>query len=264
MTTISNNRRRRKIPLRSAAFLLAIAVVLCAGFVWRDAAASVLWRALSPVLSARNAAANSAGFWGQFADRAQLAQENELLKEKLASSTARAADRDYLYEENLSLKRMLGRPVADPILISAILLRPPGTPYGTLMIDVGSKDGVREGNLVSSEGSAYIGTVTSVYDTAARVTLFTAPGQTYQGLLRGTVPVALSGEGAGSMSGQVPAGVEVKAGDPVTIPGITPEFMAVVSAVMKEEGESFQSIYLTSPVNPLELRYVLVHLKSGN
>ena len=265
MTTISSNRRRKRVSARTAAFLIIVTIILCAGLLWRDAAAGLVWRAVSPLLSARNeAAAGSVGFFGQFGNNAKLAGENALLKEALASSTARALDRDYLYAENLKLKQMLGRAVSDPTLLSAVLMRPPGTPYGTLMLDTGKNDGVREGNLVASEGSAYIGRITSVYDTTSRVTLFSAPGQTYQGLLRGEVPFAISGEGAGSLSAEVPAGVEVAVGDPVIIPSIVPQFAAMVTAVLRHEGESFQSVYLTLPVNPLELRYVLIHLKSGN
>ncbi len=243
-----------------AAFLILITILLCAGLLWRDAAANILWRFLSPALSARNeAAAGSVGFFGQFKANGALAAENAMLKEALASTTARLVDRDFLYAENQELKRALGRTVKDSSVLAAVLLRPPGIPYGTLIIDVGKGDGVREGDLVSSSGSAYIGRVTTAYDTTSRVTLFSAPGQTYQGMLKGTVPVSISGEGGASLTGEVPAGIEVKAGDPVLLSGITPQFIAVVSAVVKPEGQSFQSIYLALPANPLELRYVSVH-----
>lgn len=260
MTTTSSNRKRRRISLRTAAFLILITILLCAGLLWRDAAANLLWRFLSPMLSARNeAAAGSAGFFGQFGANGALAAENARLKETLASTSARLIDRDYLYAENQELKRLLGRTVKDSTVLAAVLLRPPGIPYGTLVLDVGRDSGVRDGDLVSSEGSAFIGRVSTAYDTTSRVTLFSAPGQTYQGMLRGTIPVSISGEGGASLTGEVPAGVDVKADDPVLLPSIMPQFMAVVSSVIKTEGQSFQTIYLSLPANPLELRYVVVH-----
>ncbi len=260
MTTTSSNRKRRKISLRTAAFLILITILLCAGLLWRDAAANLLWRFLSPALSARNeAAAGSVGFFGQFKANGVLAAENQQLKNELASTSARVVDRDFLYAENQELKRVLGRTAKDSSVLAAVLLRPPGIPYGTLMLDVGKDHGVRDGDLVSSEGSAYIGRVTTAYDTTSRVTLFSAPGQTYQGLLRGSIPVSISGEGGASLTGEVPAGTEVKVGDPVLLPSITPQFMAIVSSVVKPEGQSFQSIYFALPANPLELSYVLVH-----
>ena len=262
---ISSNRNRRRISGRTAAFLILITVVLCAGLLWRDAAANVVWRFLSPMLSARNeAAAGTSGFFGQFKNAGALARENASLKEALASTTARLADRDYLFAENLQLKQMLGRQASGPSVLGAVILRPPGVPYGTLMLDVGTQRGEREGDLVASEGSAYIGRISTAYDTTSRVTLFSAPGQTYQALLRGTVPIALSGEGGGSMTGEVPAGIEVKAGDPVVLPSIAPEFAALVSGVVEPEGQSFQTVYLTLPVNPLELKFVIIHLRGGN
>jgi cell shape-determining protein MreC len=264
MTTISNNRRRKKISPRAAFFLIIIAVVLCAGLLWRDAAANLVWKMLSPVLSMRNeAAVSSTGFFGGFASNVKLAEENRLLHEALASTTSLLVDRNFLYAENLDLKRRLGRTITNPILLAAVLMRPPGIPYGTLMIDVGSRDGVREGDLVSSSGSSYVGRISTVYDTTARVTLFSAPGQTHQGLLRGEVPLTLVGQGSGSMSGEVPVGIGVSVGDPVLLPSITPEFIARVSAVNHPEGQSFQSVYLSIPSNPLELRFVEVHIR-GN
>src|SRR3569623_602250 len=225
MTTISSSRRRKKLSPRTAWFLIAVTILLCAGLLWRNAAANLVWHALSPLLSARNSASvASAGFFGQFQNASSLAQENAQLRQALASTSTRLAARDYVYAQNLDLKAMLGRKVSDPVVLAAVILRPPGTPYGTLMLDAGLQDGVREGDLVSSEGSTYIGRVSRAYDTASRVTLFSAPGETYQGLLRGTIPVSLEGEGVASMRGEVPSGMAVSAGDPVVLPSVLREF----------------------------------------
>jgi cell shape-determining protein MreC len=260
MTTISN-KRRKKISTRTAVFLISITIILCAGLLWRDAAANILWKLLSPMLSARNeAAVGTTGFFGQFGNSAKLAEENKRLSEALASTTARLVDRDYLFAENLSLKAMLGRAQKGQSVLAAVLLRPPGVPYGTLMLDVGSQHKVKEGDLVASEGSAYIGRVSNVYDTTSRVILFSAPGQNYQGLLRGSIPITISGEGGGSMMGEVPSGIEVKVGDPILLPSITPEFMGKITAILETPGQSFQTIFVTLPVNPLELRFVLVYI----
>src|SRR6185437_15651377 len=133
---------------RMAAFLIIVTVLLCAGLLWRDAAASLLWRALSPALSARaTAAAGSAGFFGQFQNSGMLAAQNALLRQELASTTALVLDRDYLYAENLDLKAKLGRTHNDPVVLGAVILRPPGVPYGTLTLDIGKQNGVREGDL---------------------------------------------------------------------------------------------------------------------
>ncbi len=262
MTTISNNRRKRKISGKTAAFLIVITLLLCAALLWRDAAASFLWRIVSPILSTRDTAALAqAGFFAQFGNLTNLIEENARLRQELASTSALLLDRHFLYQENADLKQRLGRSAEGTVVLATVLLRPPAVPYGVLMIDVGKNAAVTEGMLVAAAGSAYIGRVTQVYDTTARITLFSAPGQTHEALLRGSIPLALEGEGSGSMRGELPVGIPVAVGDPVLLPGIMPTFLAVVTAVMHEEGQSFQSVYLTLPVNPLELRFVEVHSK---
>ncbi|MES2006710.1 MAG: rod shape-determining protein MreC [Patescibacteria group bacterium] len=265
MTTISNNRKRKKISPKTAAFLIVITIILVLGLLWRNTAADLVWRALSPILSVRNGTSvASTGFWGQFAGSAQLANENAALRQALATSTALASDRNVLFAENQQLKKILGRTVSDTTILGAVLMRPPGIPYGTLMLDVGSSLGVRKGDLVAAEGSVYIGRILDVYDTTSRVVLFSAPGETEQGLLRGTVPLALVGEGSGSLTAEVPTGIEVNVGDPVILPSISLQYVALVTAVVHPEGQSFQSLYLSLPVNPLELRFVVVHIQSSH
>lgn len=260
MTTISNNRRRKKISLKTAAFLIVITILLCAAFLFREAAANLLWNAAAPLLSGREAAAASSGnFFAQFASNAALAAQNRELRAALASSTALAADRDILYRENIELKVRLGRSVSEHTVLAAVILRPPGIPYGMLMLDVGSLKGVREGNLVAATGGVYIGRISEVYEQASRVVLFSSPGQKFDGLLRGTIPLTLSGEGAGALTGELPVGTDVSVGDDILLPSIMPQFAARITSVVHEEGSSFQTVHLTLPVNPLELRFVEVH-----
>lgn len=260
MTTISSNRQRRRVRTTAVVFFVCVALLILAGIIWKKPASSLVWRVLAPVMRVRNeAAVNNVGLLGLFSSSAQLALENDALRHELASSTVRAMDRDLLYKENLELKQRLNRePSSNKRTLAAVLMRPPGTPYGTLMLDVGKKNGIKEGDLVAAGGSVFIGKISTLYDTTARVTLFTAPGQNYQGQLRGTVPIALAGEGSGFMKGELPTGVSVAVGDQVLLSSFMPEFVAVVTSVVHEEGKSFQTIYLTLPVNPLELRYVEV------
>ncbi len=260
MTTISNNRRRKRLSPVAA---LIIAILLCgivAVLLFQNAFAGVLWRALVPVFAARDLGASAAGgILGGFGSNVELSAENARLRAALASSSVTVADRNILFIENLDLKARLGRVVASSSVIAAVLLRPPGVPYDTLVIDMGKNSGIREGSLVSAEGSVYIGKISQVYDTSSRVILFSAPGQTFQGLLRGSVPMSIVGQGAGSFSGELPTGVAVFAGDPVLLPGIGPAYAARVTAVLHHEGESFQTVYFSLPFNMFSLRFVHVH-----
>lgn len=58
------------------------------------------------------------------------------------------------------------------------------------------------------------------------------------------------------MRAQVPAGTGVVAGSSVLLPGIFGGYTGMVSYVEVKSGESFETVYMHLPVNPLELRYV--------
>jgi cell shape-determining protein MreC len=195
MTTISSNRRRKKISGKTAAFLIFITILLSAALLWRDAAASLAWRAVAPLLEAREGAAvGQTGFFAWFDNGVKLAAENAALKQALASTTALLLDRNFLYQENLDLKHRLGRTVEGSVVLGTVIMRPPTVPYGILMIDIGRNERLQKDDLVAAAGSVYIGRVTEVFDTTARVTLFSAPGQTHEALLRGS---RLRARGAG-------------------------------------------------------------------
>jgi cell shape-determining protein MreC len=201
------------------------------------------WNATSPVMAFRNSFD---------------ANEASILRAELASTTAALADRNALYTENTELKQLLGRSVANHTVLGAVLERPPGIPYDTLVIDIGKQDNVTPGDLVFAGGTSVVGTVSEVYDTTSRVTLLSAPGETYDALLNGSVPVSLIGQGAGSMSGEVPADVPVNVGDSIVLPGIFSSFVGSVSHVSEEAESSFITLYVQLPVDLFSLQYVEV------
>ncbi len=199
----------------------------------------------------------------QFTYRAQMVSENEALKAALASTTAHVLDRDLLYQENIDLKARFGRDANQKTILAGILLRPPGVPYDTLVIDAGKQQGLQVGNYVSGGGTTIIGEIDQVYTGTSRVVLFSAPGQSHQALLsenstHGVVPMSLEGQGAGSLVGEVPAHTQVSIGDPIIFSGLSDELFGLVTAVDAKAGESFERVYLHLPVNPLELRFVEV------
>ncbi len=239
----TTSRRRPLLSGTTLALGAFLILIIAAAALWRAAAAGLLWRVLSPVMQARDALESS-----------ELSQ----LQAQLASTTALVADRNMLYQENLDLKARLGRDAGIQAILADVLMRPPGTPYDTLLIDAGAAQGVATGQRVSAGGTTLIGTVTQVYATTARVELFSAPGQTYQAMLKGSVPLSVAGQGGGSMMAEVPAGTRAKPGDPVVFPDIQGGVAAVVSAVSAPSGSSFETIYLELPVNPLSLSQVEV------
>lgn len=234
----------RARALSSLAPALGLFLVLLALLVWRGFFSGLLLSAMTPVRSLETA-------W--------YGSEVVALKAALASSTALLADRDVLYAENLELKKRLNRDASITAVLAGVILRPPGVPYDTLVVDAGEREGVAVGNVVSAGGTVLIGRVFEVYGTTARVRLFSAPGEVYDALLKTAdraVPVQVEGQGGGSLTTQVPVGVSVAVGDAIIFPDITGGYASVVSAIVTEEGASFKKIYARLPVDPLELTFV--------
>jgi rod shape-determining protein MreC len=240
--------RHKRTPLGSMAAVVAAVILILFAIFFRHGVAGVLWSAGAPLVQLRNAWSGS---------------EVTDLRAQLASSSAALADRDLLAQENAQLRAELGRLPAHSAkeLLAGVLQSPPGTPYDTLVIDAGSALGVREGQRVYAGGLA-IGEIDAVYADTARVSLYSAPGRSYQALLttaKGVaVPLSIDGQGAGSFDAQVPQGTEVAVGDNVVFAGIDGGLSAKVTGVSASLGESFKTIYLHVPVNLFELRYIYI------
>src|SRR6185437_11065969 len=153
MTMISRNRGRSRLPLFLVGVLMVLLVALMVLF--RTPLASAGWRLLAPVVT--------------FRQQLQSSQVSELQAE-LASTSAALADRTALYQENQTLKAELGRAAQTHLLLAGVLQHPPQTPYDTLTLDVGARNGVVQGALVYAGGTYVIGTITEVYDTTSRAT----------------------------------------------------------------------------------------------
>ena len=225
---------------KRARFFGVVAVILALGAaaLWRAPLSEVLWRTLTPVMHARFGGAATP------ADLSRLAVVQ--------------AERDALYQENLDLKARLNRDARAGRILGAVLLRPPATPYDTLVIDIGSDQGVALGDTVSAGGTIVVGTISEVYARAARVTLYSAPGQKYDALLRGVIPLAIEGQGGGSLQARLPAGTAVSVGDAALLPGIAGGISARVSRIERGDGESFVTLYFSLPADMLGLRFVEV------
>ncbi len=260
MTTISPKRRRKNSPLIPLGIGGLIFIGLFIVIFFRSSVANVVWLALEQgIFLGGKTGESMGGVFAQFSSKAALETENRRLRDALATTSIALLDRTILEKENAELRARLGRSATTTQSIFAqVLLRPPGTPYDTLIIDAGRNDGVRQGNFVSPGGTIVIGTVEEVYDSAARVILFSAPGTSHNALLRDTIPVVVHGQGGGSLEAEVPAGEKVEVGDTVTFTGLTQHFSAQVVGTEQKEGASFTTAYLTLPVNIFSLRYVNV------
>lgn len=225
--------------------LILAALLVLVAILFRGALGGALWYVAGPVVAWRNSFSA-----GEVAD----------LQAALASTSAALADRDRLAAENTQLRAELGRAGGAREVAAKVIVRPPGTPYDTLMLDVGAANGVAVGQEVRA-GALSIGVVDEVYGDTARAALYSAPGQSYQATVvtkTATVPAALEGQGGGSMVARIPAASDVRVGDRVEFPGLSGGIVGSVAAVNGNTTDTFTTIYVRLPVNIFELQYVYI------
>lgn len=174
------------------------------------------------------------------------------------SATAENAYIIALQSENNALKELFNRSVdKEQMTLAAVLVRPPQTPYDSIVIDAGNNMGLIVGDIVYADMNYAIGKVSSVSEKTSVVTLFSSSGQKASVLI-GTSTTAVMAEGRGGSNFyiKVPRNVEILIGDPIVWPDIQTILLGAVEVVDKGDGDAYSHIYFKSPVNINTLRYV--------
>ncbi|MDE2213341.1 MAG: hypothetical protein KGJ34_02300 [Patescibacteria group bacterium] len=226
------------------------------GYLWKGLAV------LSPVTGGIGSGARAV--YAELESKPGLLAENEALQSQVAALQSELTDYNAVIEENIELKAQFGRlDSAQSAILAGVIAAPPRTPYDTLEIDAGTDEGISVGDLVSAGNGLLIGTVDTALSSSARVTLFSSAGETQQGYLRGSTPVTVIGQGSGSLTTTIPAGINASVGDVINFPGIAGDVSEVVSALEAPSGNSFETLYLHLPVDPYSLRFVSVRLTAA-
>ena len=243
---------------------LSVSVVLfaivIAGALVRLAAPSAFLAAMTPLLRAGTAVARGASAAGSvFADAASLQNANALLA---SDNAALATENRALTDKVASLSALLGdasAPPAAPGIVLGVLASPPASPYDTLVVDGGAARGVALGMEAFGTGGTPIGVVSSVEDAFARITLFSAPGESLAGWVGDKhLPLTLAGAGAGAFTATAPRAAAIATGDIVYAPG--PGALPIGS-VAKEGGDPaapFVVLSIAPAVNPATLTWIVV------
>jgi cell shape-determining protein MreC len=188
--------------------------------------------------------------------------ENEALRRELAEATARVDTIHFVELENAELKRMLGRNVSTSTqssLLAAVLQRPPFGAYDELIIDIGKDSGLTVGDKIYAPGKILIGQVGAVLGKTAKVILFSSPGSKYEVMIGPRhVPATAIGRGGGQYEAQVARDIPIKEGDFVEVPSLSDLPFAVVTSVISDPAQPFETIMFAPAVNVYQLRWVLV------
>lgn len=196
---------------------------------------------------------------GSLAGPEALLRENEDLKRQLADAAAQTATVRSLQTENDELRSLLGRASTTPYTLAAVLMRPPFSGYDELVIDAGLDQGFADNDVVYAPGNIPIGTISDVLGQTSKVTLYSSAGQKYPILIGSLhVPATAAGRGGGQYEAQLPRDAKVGEGDIVLAPQTGDKPIGIVTAVMTDPAEPFETVLFAPPINLYSLRWVLV------
>ena len=223
---------------------------------------SLLFSLAEPIWKSQNSFINS-NFIEYFKFKQTLINERLAIEQKLFMAGNLLALNTTLQKENDSLKDLLGRKdVKQKTILSAVLVKPPQTPYDSLIIDIGENYNIKVGNKVMANANVYIGEVSEVLPHSAKIILYSSPGRKLPVILgTNSATVEAVGIGGGNFNIFLPREVEVKEGDVIVVPSITTNVFGIVEKVNFRDKDSFQTVLFKSPVNISELNFVqVVHL----
>lgn len=185
----------------------------------------------------------------------ELEKENrELIYENVSLETVKM--------QNAALKEQFDREEeqdTDNMILGRVLSRPPFSPYDTLIVDVGERNGIEAGMKVLASESTEIGTVTEVNATTAHVELYSSAGVRTPVEINGDGALYVAeGQGGGKISAHIPRRVDVKNDDLLTVPSFNSRVIATVQETNTPETEPFTRAVGNLPINLFELTWVLI------
>jgi len=221
----------------------------------------ILFRVASPFWSVRNSITSFfANDIELMRSKSALITENDLLKTEIQNNKEDDLLAQALKNENNDLKNILNRKnTSQNGILATVLVKPFFSPYDTLIIDIGSADGISVGDQVIASGNIYIGSVVEVYEHTAKVVLYSSSGEKINILIgANTIEKEATGMGGGYFSIEAPTGSGIKIGDPIIVPSISQNIFSTVEKIDAKPTDSFETILFKSPVNISELQWVLV------
>lgn len=183
-------------------------------------------------------------------DRDRLMNDNATLTENNRVLEAKVAD----------LERLIGSAQSKPNgILAGVLVRPPVTPYDTLVIDAGTKAGVSPSALVYGPGGVPLGTVESVSAGGSRVSLYSAPGRASEGWIGDNrLALMLTGRGAGAFEATLPHAAGIVVGATVYLPGPGAVPVGTVVRVDSDPSSPRDTLHIQSYQSPFSLTWVMI------
>jgi len=194
-----------------------------------------------------------------FSFKTTLINRNIELEQELMSLRLKTFDYDVVVQENESLKNNLGRAPETSNIFSKVLSKPPVSPYDTLVLDVGSIDGVVLGSKVYTSNNIIIGLIKNVTSKTSLVELFSSSNQEQELMLARTGAFfAINGRGGGNLQLEVPKDTDVMWGDTFVYPGLKTSVVGSVYYIDSSSQSSFKTVYIRLLANIFEVKSVFI------
>lgn len=199
---------------------------------------NLFWKIFTPAFRASDSFEKAGhAILVSFSDTAKLAMRNE----ELANENVALTNENHALIKKVESISKLSASARG--IIAGVVARPPESPYDTLVLSVGSNDGVTLGMEAFGEGGVPLGVVSAVFADFSRATLFSAPGVTVNGWVgKNSLPLIIKGTGGGTMSASVARSANIVVGDTVFAPG--PGMLPIGSVVRVDNEVSSPSVTL--------------------
>ncbi|MCA9792740.1 MAG: rod shape-determining protein MreC, partial [Candidatus Eremiobacteraeota bacterium] len=172
---------------------------------------------------------------------------------------------DSLRQENQRLRQLLGTPngkIPEGAQVATVLARDPKGWLSFMRVDLGRKDGIKVGQVVS-DGKSLVGKVDSVNDDSCRVRLFVDQSSVVAGKVRDTAGVVVGSTDRQVRMRYLDPDAKVKPGDKVYTSGLDGEYpkgllIGRVARVDRLEDANFQTVTVKPTADFDQLFEVLI------
>ncbi len=179
--------------------------------------------------------------------------------------------------ENRDIKEAQGRRVDGKLVLARVLSRPPVQIYDTLIIDVGSANGVTLLSKVYTKNDYVIGMVTRVYGNTSVVTLMSTPGEVHQVMVPNFEEtsdpeastsersllhdISFTGMGGGGFRAQIPRHLSIATNTPMVLSSIDTDVIGIVTGESIGDSGSLKDVYGSLPSSINSIDWVTVKIK---
>jgi rod shape-determining protein MreC len=250
----------KKRKARNRKFFIAIAVVVLIGMAQLGLfsfLSPVSHTVLDPVMQGGRTVASVIESGAlTLAPKRTLIKRLEVLQEEYNKQSILLERTEILQAQNELLNEYVGRTDMADIVVAAIISKPFTYPYGSFVVDQGSRDGVSVGDKVYVDNTVALGFVSKVYNNSSLVVLYSkAEEKVHAMLLSNNVGIDLIGRG-GSFEAFVSRDLEIEAGDYVVTTDFNPYVLGKISEVRFDPREPEKHLLIELVSNPHELRFV--------